>query len=55
MGAFYKVLRGIFDGEVAESAKSISEHTIDVFPDNLKAGGVVSQPVVSVAKAMQNN
>ena len=48
-------MRGVFDGRAAESAKSVSERTIDVFPDNLKTGGVVFQPTVSVAKAMQND
>ncbi len=55
MGAFYGVMRGVFDGEVTKSAKSISERTIDVFPDNLEVGGLVFQPVVCVAKAMQND
>ena len=48
-------MRGVFDGRAAESAKSVSERTIDVFPDNLKTGGVVFQPTVSVAKALQND
>ena len=55
VGAFYGVMRGVFDGEVTKSAKSISERTIDVFPDNLEVGGLVFQPVVCVAKAMQND
>ncbi len=32
----YDDMRGVFDGEATESEKSISERTIDVFPDNLE-------------------
>ena len=47
-------MRGVFDGRATESAKSVSERTIDVVPESLETGGVVFQPVVTVAKAMQN-
>ena len=54
MRAFNDDMGGVFDGRATESAKSVSERTIDVFSDNLETGGVVFQPVVSVTKVMQN-
>ena len=44
----YDDMRGVFDGRAAESEKSISERTIDVFPDSMETGGVVFQLVVFV-------
>ena len=54
MRAYDDDMRGVFDGRATESAKSVSERTIDVVPESLETGGVVFQPVVSVTKVMQN-
>ena len=53
--AFDDDMTGIFEGRATETAKSVSERTIDVFAESLETGGVAFQPVVTVAKAMQND
>ena len=55
MRAYDDDMRGVFDGRATETAKSVSERTIDVFAESLETGGVAFQPVVTVAKAMQND
>ena len=42
MRAYDDDLRGVFDGRATESAKSVSERTIDVFPDNINVAILLS-------------
>ena len=55
MRAYDDDMRGVFDGRATETAKSVSERTIDIFAESLETGGVAFQPVVNVAKAMQKD
>ena len=53
--AFDDDMTGIFEGRATETAKSFPERKMDVFAESLETGGVAFQPVVTVAKAMQND
>ena len=55
MKTYDNEMRGVFAGRATETAKSFPERKMDVFAESLETGGVAFQPVVTVAKAMQND
>ena len=48
-------MNSVLSGDTTETAKSVTDLTIDVFPDNREAGVVVFQPIVPITKVMQND